>query len=211
MTDRFLTPDSLPNQGEPYIITVHPDLLPYVRGALAELTWPDNWEQHGATTPADAANYFTGVTYGIERMTTVKHVLLREGTDATAAIDTWTDCIWDGPGFLDADQISLVIDASFNTVGFKSEVSGKFLVTFAVMMRGENVDDEAVAWIGTDQNGGMLSLRTTKLVGDWPSLAGSVVWDAQTGDILRVKFKQLSSAVTTFGPNCRIEAIRLMG
>lgn len=54
----FLTPDSLEGTEYCFPLTIPGTLFRYVAGALAELTSVNNWEQLGAVTPEDAADYF---------------------------------------------------------------------------------------------------------------------------------------------------------
>ena len=53
----YLTPESLPADTVVRQLSIPQDLafLGAVTGALLELTFPENWEQHGAVTPEEAA------------------------------------------------------------------------------------------------------------------------------------------------------------
>lgn len=63
----FLTPDDLNEDDLVCLrVTVPSHLSRYIRGALEPLGEVYRWEQVGAVTPDDAAEYFRGVSLGIE-------------------------------------------------------------------------------------------------------------------------------------------------
>ena len=207
MTSLFLTPDEIPSTGgEPYTITVHPQLLRYIRGALAELTEAGNWEEYGPVTPEDAANYFLAVTYGLDRMQQISLDVLRltgASYSQTANQGQWTQLHFTDT-FTGTSFATGLVDANYDTIGAKILVDGLYDLYFRMRVDALSAATRFLASLY--KNTSTLDHKEiVGLAGTYPHINMRYRGGLAAGDEITAKWVTASTASESYQSSTRLE------
>lgn len=157
--NRFLTPETLQGDDVQITLSVRSHLVSFLRGALSELEYEENWQEFGASGTDETAAYFREVVSGIGEMgESMSQPKLVHSARVPTSYNTF-DLTWNGylsqSGFMadywfDSDYLKDDFVINGGVVGYTIQKAGFYLVTIGFVAASMS---DVSAQIGVDIDG----------------------------------------------------------